>query len=65
MWEEDGTLVNYYDVALKFKKRQDVGTNKPYYDFCCEFMCQQINQMKSRRKEFFDNFNIDKDDILA
>lgn len=62
---DDGTLVNYYDVALKFEKRQDVGTNKPYYDFCCEFMCQPINQMKFKRDEFFENFNIDKDDILA
>ncbi len=62
---EDGTLVNYYDVALKFEKRQDVGTNKPFYDFCCEFMCQQVNQMKDKRKEFFDNFNINDDDIIV
>jgi hypothetical protein len=61
---EDGTLVNYYDVSLKFQKKQDIGTNKPLYDFCCEFMCQKINDMKSMRKSFFDNFNIDQDDLL-
>lgn len=59
---EDGSLVNYYDVSLKFQQRQDMGTNKPFYDFCCEFMCQTINQMKISRKEFFENFNGDADD---
>lgn len=62
---EDGSLVNYYDVALKFEKRQDVGTNKPFYDFCCEFMCQQVNQMRRKREEFFENFNIDEGDIVV
>lgn len=62
---EDGSLVNYYDVSLKFKKRLDVGTNKPFYDFCCDFMCQKVNDMKKYRKEFFLNFNIDEDDVIA
>lgn len=61
---EDRTLVNYYDVSLKFEKRQDVGTNKPFYDFCCEFMCQQVKQLERKRKEFFKNFNIDNKDII-
>lgn len=62
---EDGSLVNYYDVSLKFQKRQDVGTNKPFYDFCCEFMCQDVNSMKQKREEFFDNFSIDEEDVIA
>ena len=62
---EDGSLVNYYDVSLKFQKRQDVGTNKPFYDFCCEFMCQEINEMKKKREEFFENFNIDAEDEIV
>lgn len=62
---EDGSLVNYYDVSLKFQKQLDVGTNKPFYDFCCVFMCQKVNDMKKYRKEFFLNFNIDEDDIIA
>lgn len=61
---EDGSLVNYYDVSLKFQKRRDVGTNKPFYDFCCEFMCREINELKNKRKVFFENFNIDDDDIV-
>ncbi len=62
---EDESLVNYYDVSLKFKKRLDVGTNKPFYDFCCDFMCQEVNEMKQNRKLFFENFNINEDDIIA
>jgi len=62
---EEGSLVNYYDVSLKFKKRLDVGTNKPFYDFCCEFMCQEVNDMKKNRELFFENFNIDEEDIIA
>lgn len=62
---EDGSLVNYYDVSLKFQKKQDVGTNKPFYDFCCEFMCQEVNLIRTKRREFFENFNIDEDDVIA
>lgn len=62
---EDGSLVNYYDVSLKFQKRQDVGTNKPFYDFCCEFMCQEVNEMMKKRQEFFENFNIDAEDEIV
>lgn len=62
---EDGSLVNYYDVALKFQKRLDVGTSKPFYDFCCDFMCQEVNDMRANRRLFFDNFNVDEGDIIA
>ena len=62
---EDGSLVNYYDVSLKFQKKQDVGTNKPFYDFCCEFMCQEVNVIRKKREEFFEDFNIDEDDVIV
>lgn len=62
---EDGSLVNYYDVSLKFQKCLDVGTNKPLYDFGCDFMCQKISDMRENRQSFFENFNIDKDDIIV
>lgn len=62
---EDGTLVNYYDVTLKFQKSLDVGTNKPFYDFCCDFMCQKISDMKANQRYFFDNFNLDLNDIIV
>lgn len=62
---EDGSLVNYYNVSLKFEKRQDVGTNKPFYDFCCEFMCQEVNEMMKKRVNFFENFNLNEEDEIV
>lgn len=62
---EDGSLINYYDVALKFKKPTEIGTNKPRYDFCCEFMCEDINELKKNQQAYFDNFNPDHDDVIA
>lgn len=61
----DGTLVNYYDVSLKFQKPNDIGTSKPQYDFCCEFMCQEIANLKRNRQSFFENFNPDIDEIIV
>lgn len=60
----DGTLTTYYNVALKFEKLQNVGTNKPIYDFCCEFMSQEVNNLKTGREFFLDNFNPDIDDEI-
>lgn len=61
----DGILINYYDVALKFERPTNVGTNKPSYDLCCKFMCQEVNELRKNRKEYFDNFNPDVGDIIA
>lgn len=58
----DGTLINYYNVELKFQQPNDVGTNKPRYDLCCEFMCQNIKNLKIHKTDFFENFNIDVED---
>lgn len=60
----DGTLTTYYNVALKFEKLQNVGTSKPFYDFCCEFMSQEVNNLKAGREFFLDNFNPDADDEI-
>jgi len=61
---EDGSLVNYYDNILKFKKKMDIGTTKPFYDFACEFMCQEINQFLNEREIFLNNFNDDIEDAV-
>lgn len=61
----DGVLINYYNVALKFEEPTNLGTNKPSYDLCCVFMCQEVNELKRNRQEYFDNFNPDDDDIIA
>lgn len=62
---QDGVLINYYNVALKFQEPTNLGTNKPSYDLCCVFMCQEVNELKRNRQEYFDNFNPDDDDIIA
>lgn len=62
---EDGSLVNYYEVTLKFKKSPDVGTNKPFYDFCCDFMCQEVNEVRKSREYFFEHFNADVEDEIV
>lgn len=60
----DGALTTYYNVALKFEKLPNVGTSKPFYDFCCEFMSQEVNNLKTGREFFLDNFNPDADDEI-
>lgn len=62
---EDGSLINYYNVSLKFEQPSNVGTSKPRYDFCCEFMCQEISNLKKNYQEYFDNFNPDADDVIV
>ena len=62
---EDRTLINYYDVSLKFEIDVEVGTNKPFYDFTCAFMCQKLSAMKQNREKYFNGFNIDEtDDVI-
>lgn len=54
---EDGSLINYYKVALHFAQMENIGASKPIYDMCCKFMCQDINSLIEARKDYFDNFN--------
>lgn len=61
----DGTLTNYYNVALKFSKQEDIGTSKPFYDFGCEFMSQEICNIKKNMDDFFAHFNLDKADEIV
>lgn len=62
---EDRTLINYYNVSLKFAIDVPMGTNKPLYDFTCAFMCQKLSMLKENRKVYFDNFNIDINDEIV
>ena len=62
---EDRTLINYYNVSLKFEMDVEVGTNKPFYDFACAFMCQKLSSLKNNEKEYFNNFNIDSTDDIV
>ena len=62
---KDGSLINYYDVSLKFERPREIGTNKPSYDFCCQFMCEKISDLMKNRQAYFYNFNPDDDDVIA
>lgn len=62
---EDRTLINYYNVSLKFEMDGEMGTNKPFYDFTCAFMCQNLSVLKENKKAYFDNFNIDINDEIV
>ena len=63
---EDRSLVNYYNTALKFEKpTEKIGTNKPVYDYCCEFMVQEINQIVEHQRAYFLRFNLDPDEVIA
>lgn len=61
----DRLLVNYYEVALHFLQPANIGTNKPRYDFRCEFMCQKTNDLRQNRDEYFANFNTDIDEDIV
>ena len=60
---EDRTLINYYNVALKFEVDVEVGTTKPLYDLACVFMCQRLESMRINRDRYFENFNPDEMDV--
>lgn len=62
---EDGSLINYYNVTLHFDQPAHIGTNKPYYDFCCRFMCQEIRKLLQFRDEFFEQFNRNRHEELV
>lgn len=51
-----GGLVKYYE-KLGFELREDLGVNKPEYDFGCRFMCQKVTSLRNRRNEFFREYN--------
>lgn len=62
---EDRTLINYYNVSLKFEIDDAVGTNKPYYDFACAFMCQKLSSLKENYRIYFENFNLDENEDIV
>lgn len=62
---EDRILINYYNVSLKFEIDDAVGTNKPYYDFACAFMCQKLSSLKENQELYFKNFNLDENEDIV
>ena len=51
------SLLKHYREQMNFGQPEDVGTNKPRFDFTCQFMCQKILDMQEKQKSFFENFN--------
>ncbi|MCD8079400.1 MAG: hypothetical protein LUF04_03000, partial [Bacteroides sp.] len=58
-WDEDESeintspvykLVEYYKNELKFDDVQDVTILKPYYDFQCFSLIQEINDLQEHRE---------------
>ncbi len=58
-------LINYYQVALNFSQEGEIATSKPRYDFTCEFMYQDIDELRSFREYYFENFNPNPKDIMV
>ncbi len=54
--KRDGTLTRYYQ-DLGFVFRNDINVNKPAYDFCCYFMCQEVKSLRNKRNDFFRSYN--------
>lgn len=51
--------------ALKFAIDVPMGTNKPFYDFTCAFMCQNLNVLKENQQSYYAHFNIDVNDEIV
>lgn len=62
---EDRTLINYYNVSLKFEFDDAIGTNKPFYDFACAFMYQKLQSLKENHRFYFENFNLDANEDIV
>ena len=60
---ENDSLIGYYRDRLDFMRDEERATVKPIYDLSCEFMYQECSDIEERRKLFFDNFNIDKEEF--
>ena len=60
---DDEYLVNYYREHLGFTDRIEHIAAMPLYDLNCKFMFQKTVDLKERRRQFFENFNLDEDAI--
>lgn len=60
---EEDSLINYYRDNLDFVRDTARATVKPIYDLTCEFMYQETKDLKTRREQFFENFNPDTTEV--
>ena len=59
---DEDSLIGYYSDKLDFMRDEERATVKPIYDLSCEFMYQETKDLEDRRRQFFDNFNPDKEE---
>ena len=55
-----GKLVRYYE-QLGFELGDNFYVNKGEYDYTCYFMCQPVTSLRTRRNEFFRDYNKPKE----
>lgn len=60
---ENDSLIGYYRDRLDFMRDEERATVKPIYDLSCEFMYQECKDIEERRNMFFDNFNLEQEEI--
>lgn len=60
---ENQSLLGYYEDRLKFRQNKRLATNKPSFDYACVFMTQKINDMYVHQKKFFEEFNMNEEEI--
>lgn len=60
----NSSLIAYYN-ELGFQEKSNLCTIKPSFDFSCKFMNMTTEDLFKKQKDFFDNFNIDKDDLVV
>ncbi len=60
---DEDSLIGYYSDKLEFMRDEERATVKPIYDLTCEFMYQQTKDLEERRERFFENFNLETEEI--
>lgn len=60
---DSDTLIGYYE-DLSFKRDDEFSTIKPFYDFSCIFMYQEILELIKKREEYLNRFNESEEDEL-
>ena len=63
VYEEDRSLINYYEDKLKISRNKQFATNKPSFDYACIFMVRKINELYGFQESFFDNFNLSLEEL--
>lgn len=57
---DDESLVKYYTQSMGFMSKNDVGVNKPWWDWTCTFLCKDLKTLSSERKRFIRIFNTEQ-----